>query len=292
MADQHLIYHGLFSCHAPLAIDLEIMRQSGFDGIEVSAAKMTAALDAGISEQELKSWFDGVRVPGVGFLLDIERHASDRDALLQEAEAIFAMASIAGAEGVQVITGPVALVAQTSASAWAGYRGVLGLGRSEQMEILSDNLALLADRAKAHGLLIYLEALAWLPLNRLADQVEAITRADRDNLRIVVDFWHCYASGDRPDDVARIDPALIHGVHFCDSMQHDGGLQDESVLRDVATGQGVLNLKEWSDAVKATGYKGWWSCESFCRRQQQQNSFDVAREVHDLMRRTILYPSG
>lgn len=287
MADQQLIYHGLLSSKAPLAIDLEIMRRSGFDGIEVSAAKMQAALDAGISETELTALFDGVRVPGVGFLLDIERHGADREGLLQEAEAIFAMARIAGAEGVQVITGPVPMAAQTTPE-WTGYRGVLGLGRSEQMEILSDNLAALADRARAHGLLIYLEALSWLPLNRLADQVEAITRADRDNLRIVVDFWHCYASGDTPEDVARLDPALILGVHFCDSLQHDGGLPDEAILRNVATGQGVLNLKEWTDAVKATGYQGWWSCESFCRRQQQQNSFDVAREMHDLMRRTIL----
>lgn len=287
MANQHLIYHGLLSSHAPLAIDLEIMRRSGFDGIEVSAAKMQSVLDAGISETELKSWFDEVRVPGAGFLLDIERNGADREGLLQDAEAIFAMARIAGAEGVQVITGPVALAAQT-APEWTGYRGVLGLGRSEQMEILSDNLAALADRAKELGLLIYLEALAWLPLNRLSDQIEVIDRADRDNLRIVVDFWHCYASGDTPEDVARLDPALIHGVHFCDSLQHYGGLPDESVLRDIATGQGVLNLTEWSDAVKATGYEGWWSCESFCRRQQQQNSFDVAREMHELMRRTIL----
>lgn len=288
MSDQHLIYHGLVSRHAPLAIDLEIMRQSGFAGLEVSAAKMQAALASGIPEAELRRWFDGVRVPGIGFLLDVERHGDDREALLRDAATLFALGEIAGAEGVQVITGPVQLEAARAGRAWPGYSGVLGLSREDQMAILSANLAALADMAAGFGQLVYLEALAWLPLNRLADQVEAITRADRDNLRIVVDFWHCYASGDTPEDVARLDPALIHGVHFCDSLRHDGGLPDESVLRDVATGQGVLTLTEWCDAVKATGYSGWWSCESFCRRQQQENSFDVARDLHGLMRRTIL----
>ncbi|WP_138471945.1 sugar phosphate isomerase/epimerase [Poseidonocella sp. HB161398] len=291
MADQQLIYHGLVSRHSTLSTDLEIMRQTGFEGLEVSAAKMKAALDAGISGEELRSWFRDVRVPGIGFLLDVERHGTDADALMCDAEEMFRLASIAGAEGVQVITGPVELEAVKSLGegrAWPGYAGVLGLPRDEQMRILSASLARLADAAAAHGLLIYLEALAWLPLNRLADQVEAIARADRGNLRLVVDFWHCHASGDTPEDVARLDPRLIHGVHFCDSRFHGGGVPDESVLRDVATGQGVLNLRDWSDAVKSTGYNGWWSCELFCRRQQQENSFAIARELHDLMRRTIL----
>ena len=68
---QRLIYHGLVSRHAPLAMDLEIMRRTGFQGLEISAAKMRAALDAGIAEAELSGWLAGVDVPGIGFLLDI-----------------------------------------------------------------------------------------------------------------------------------------------------------------------------------------------------------------------------
>ena len=41
---QRLIYHGLVSPLAPLTIDLRIVRHAGFSGLEISGAKMKAAL--------------------------------------------------------------------------------------------------------------------------------------------------------------------------------------------------------------------------------------------------------
>ncbi|WP_244127822.1 sugar phosphate isomerase/epimerase [Burkholderia gladioli] len=69
-----------------------------------------------------------------------------------------------------------------------------------------------------------------------------------------------------------------------------GTRHDEVVLRDVSTGAGVLDLVEWTDAVKSTGYQGWWSCELFCRWQQQQNGFRVAAELRALITRLIESP--
>lgn len=287
---QTLIYHGLVSRHAPLAMDLEIMRRTGFQGLEISAAKMRAALEAGISEAELSGWLTGVDVPGIGFLLDIERRGADKEALIAEAQDHIRLARIAGAKGLQVLTGPVQVqaVRDFAAGAVSGlYQGVLGLPREDQMRITAQNLAMLADLAAEAGLLVYLESLAWSSLNKLADQLELITRANRPNLRLVVDFWHCYASGDTPAEVAALPCDLIYGVHLCDSLTFPGGIPDEAVLRDVPTGAGVLDLAEWVDAVKATGYQGWWSCELFCRRQQQENSFAVAADLHALMARLI-----
>jgi sugar phosphate isomerase/epimerase len=290
MAKQQLIYHGLVSKFAPLAIDLEIMRASGFDGLEISAAKMRDALAAGVGEQELASWLSGVEVPGIGFLLDIERQGSGFDTLTQEAQQFFRLATIAGAKGVQVLTGPVqvqAVQAFAEGRSSGLYEGAIRLPRQEQIEVTARNLGKLADAALNAGLLLYLEALAWTPLNRLADQVEIIRRAGRDNVRLIVDYWHCYASGDTPDDVAKLDGNMIYGVHICDSLPFNGGIPDETVLRDIPTGKGALNLRDWTDAVKSTGYIGWWSCELFCRRQQQENSFTVASELHDLMRSLV-----
>lgn len=79
-----------------------------------------------------------------------------------------------------------------------GYAGGLGLDRADQMAISARNLARLADMAAERGLLIYLEALGWCPLNSLADQVEMIARADRPNIRMVVDFWAATSRATRP----------------------------------------------------------------------------------------------
>jgi sugar phosphate isomerase/epimerase len=287
---QSLIYHGLVSRHAPLAIDLRITRHAGFSGLEVSGAKMKAALQGGITEAELANWLVDVDVPGVGFLLDIERHGDDEAALIAEARELCHLAEIAGARGVQVLTGPVqvaAVLAHAAGQRSGLYEGVLRSTRTEQVRITAVNMARLADIAAESGLLLYLEALAWSPLNRLADQQELIARANRPNLRIVVDFWHCYASGDTPAEVASLPGDLIYGVHVCDSLPFAGGIPDEGILRDVPTGEGVLALQDWVDAVKSTGYEGWWSCELFCRRQQQDDSFTVAQNLHTLMARLI-----
>ena len=267
------------------------MRVIGFDGIEISAAKMRDVLAAGFDEIELASWLAHIDIPGIGFLLDIERQGVDQEALKKEASDIFRLAKIAGTKGVQVLTGPVQVgaVASFAAGQTSGfYEGVLRLPREEQFSVTARNLAWLADLAAEQDLLLYLESLAWSPLNRLSDQVELIDRAGRPNVRMVVDYWHCYASGDRPEDVARLDGKLIYGVHICDSLDFKAGIPNEIVLRDVPTGKGVLNLRDWTAAVKATGYEGWWSCELFCRRQQQANSFEVARELHSLMHSLVL----
>lgn len=281
-----LLLHSLVARNATLAIDLDIAEEVGFDGIEASATKLRAFLDAGFSEAELARLLEGVNVPGMGFLIDIERQGEARKQLMREADELFRLASVAGARGVQVLTGPVdveAVRAHRQGSPLDLYRGLLGRTLEDQISLTARNLAEIADLARNHGLLLYLEALSWTPLNTIEKQLQVINRAGRDNVRMVIDFWHCYTSGDSPDDVARLDKDIIYGVHVCDSLPFSGGIPNEVVLRDVPTGAGVIDLKLWADAVKATGYDGWWSCELFCRKQQQQNSYDVARELYARM---------
>ena len=288
---QKILLHSLIAKDAPMAMDLKIAADLGYDGIEISAAKMRAFLAAGWTEAELAARLRDWDIPGTGFLLDIERHGAAEASLWQDAAELFHLAQVAGAKGVQVITGPVSVAtvrAHTEGRPVTGYAGVLGLSRDEQMRITARNLARLADMAAERGLILYLEALGWCPLNTVSDQLELLDRAGRSNVKMVVDFWHCYVSGDTPERIARIDRNAIYGVHVCDSLRHDGGIPDEAVLRDVPTGGGVLDLREWVDAVKATGYVGWWSGELFCRRQHQDDSFKVAAGMKTLLERLIL----
>jgi len=287
MKTNRLIYNSIVSRYSTLSIDLAVLRDAGFDGYEVAFGKLRDVLAAGYSEAELTASLAGLDLPGVGYVRDIERAGEALPALMAEAGEIIDLARLVGAKGVQVLTGPLQVQAVrdfAATSRTALYPGALGFSRKEQLTQTAQSMARLADLAAESGMLLYLESLAWTPLNRLADQVELIRRTERDNVRMVIDYWHCYASGDTPDDVARLDRNLIYGVHICDSLPFDGGIPDEGVLRDVPAGKGVLNLRDWTDAVKATGYDDWWSCESFCRRQHQGDSFAVARELHDQMR--------
>jgi sugar phosphate isomerase/epimerase len=285
-----LILHTTVTQWSTLAMDAELARSLGFDGMELSGAKVQNYFDAGYSQAELSALLDGLQVPALGFVTDLEREEGLAD-LLVEAEDHCRLAKAAGAEAVQVITGPInveAVRAHHQGRPFDGYSGLLGRDTTEQIRINARNLAQLADLASGYGLKLYLEALAWTPLNTLAHQQAIIDQCGRDNVRLVIDFWHCYASGDGPEQIARLPRELLLGVHFCDSRRFDGGVPDESILRDVSTGSGVLNLQEWVDAVKATGYDDWWSCELFCKRDRQGNSREVARDLKSLMRRLIL----
>ncbi|MBM6584184.1 sugar phosphate isomerase/epimerase [Microvirga sp. BT689] len=285
-----LILHTTVTKYSTLAMDAELAREIAFDGIELSASKVGNYLEAGYSKEELRQTLMGLNIPTLGFVTDIERTGEAFDELVKEAELHFELAAAAGATAVQLITGPIqvdAVRAYMSKTGFAGYSGLLGLDIAEQIKITASNVAALADRAQHFGLLVNFEALGWTPLNKLEHQLEVIERTGRDNVRLIVDFWHCYVSGDTPEQVAKLPAGLIYGIHVCDSRQFAGGIPDESVLRNVSTGEGVLDLQEWVDAVKATGYADWWSCELFSKRDWQGNSRSVAGKLHDLMGRLI-----
>jgi sugar phosphate isomerase/epimerase len=281
-----LALHSTVAKHSPLAIDLDIAYTVGFDAVEMYSGKLEAYLAAGFSENELKTLLSDVPVTGVGYLRDIERQGAERDAMFQEAERLFQLANLAGAKGVQVLTGPInvqAILDIQQRGRSDHYSGLVGRTQADQLALSAKNLAALADLAGQYGVLLYLEGLSWTPLNHLHQQLELIDRAGRDNIKLVVDYWHYFTAGVTPDDVARMNKDSIYGVHICDSLPFEGGTPDEAVLRNIPTGQGVLNLQDWTDAVKATGYEGWWSCELFCTKQQQSNSYEVAANLKTLM---------
>ncbi|MEI3856096.1 MULTISPECIES: sugar phosphate isomerase/epimerase family protein [Ensifer] len=286
-----LIFHSMASKFNTLSIDIDIAQTVGFDGLETSGSKIAAFLKSGFTQDDLKASLKALEVPGIGFLIDLERQEVGREEMLREAEDLCRLAVAIGAKGIEAITGPLDLRAFEPGSAQRYptlYRGLIDVPRDTQITLTAKNLGAVADIAAEHGLIVYLESLSWTPLNTMDAQLRIIEACRRDNVRLVIDFWHSYTSGDTPERIARLDKDLIYGVHVCDSLPYTGGLPNEAVLRDVPTGNGVLDLQSWVDAVKATGYRGWWSCELFCNRQHQDNSYNVARDLKTLMERMIL----
>ena len=187
-----------------------------------------------------------------------------------------ALAQQLGSPSVQLLTGPLA----PGHGGHHDYMGLTGRPWAEVRDLTTKNLKVLADIGAKHNVGFYLEPLAWATLHTLEQGLEVIDAAERDNIGLVIDFWHLWTTGTKPEDVAKVDKNLILGVHFCDSLPLTGGLVTHK-LREVWPGGGYIPLKEWVDAVKATGFDGWWSGELHSPRHWELDPWETARCFKD-----------
>lgn len=274
-----------------LVVEVNAAKEAGFKSLELSAKKVADYLDSGFTESDLKELLKGLTISGMGYLIDIERQDVERDVLIEDARKIFSLAQKSGAKGVQVLSGPLdvnAVIRSAEQKEFKGYSGLLGAEIDEIIAKTAENLAILADVAQEYGLLIYLEALAWTPLKRLEHQVAAIQLANKNNIKLIIDFWHLNTCGNTPDDVKKLDKNLIYGVHVCDGLENYSDIPEEIKLRNVDLGQGIIELEQWVEAVKATGYDGWWASESFYKKEHQDSPLENARKHYQYLENLVL----
>ncbi len=223
----------------------------------------------------------GLAPVNLGALVDVERwRPAERAGMLEEAAGLTELAVSIGAAYVQVLTGPV----QPGGS----YSGPADLTHAERREVTASALRSVADLGRAHGVRYYLEPIAWTPLASLADAVEAVDAAGCDNVGLVLDFWHLWQAGTKPDEIAQLDPRLIYGVDFANSLGPSGQPDASQASRMVWPGEGQIPLREWVAAVKATGFDGWWDNELYSPRHWELGDpFAVARELLDVLREMV-----
>lgn len=265
--------------------DIRIAKEAGFDGIELQSPKLYRYLDQGLPAESVKELLGGFPVSGIGAVQE-----APLDDFRAEAERLAALGELYGAPSLQMCTGPVDV--QVVKDFKAGkiepgdtrFRGLLGRPEDEIITETAKRVGLAADIAKDHGLGLYLEPLGWAPVHTLPQALRILEICDRDNLGLTVDFWHFFVAGDTPEDVAKLDPSIIHAVHVCDGVPVPAGeIPDQAVSRNVFTGGGSIPLQEWVDAVKATGYDGWYASEIFCDKSAEFDFLEVAQTLRNLM---------
>ena len=251
-----LVYNSNSTMHLPVLMQVRIARETGWDGIFVRQEHVERYLAQGYPAASLREALGDLGPVNLGALADVERWRPDeRAAMLHEAEVITRLAVDIGASYVQLLTGPV--------SPGGAYSGPAGLTADELRRVTADALRSVADLGAADGLRYYLEPVAWTPLSTLTQAVEVIEAADRDNVGLVLDFWHLWQRGVTPDDVARLDPRIIFGVDFADSLGPAGSPSPDQRSRCVWPGDGVIPIQAWVDAVRSTGFDGWWDNELY-----------------------------
>jgi len=277
--------------HGNVVTDIQHARSAGFTGIELQSPKLYRYLDAGYAVETLPEMLDGLTVTGLGAVLDIERQGSAREDYLAEVRRMCRVATVVGAPIVQLCTGPVDRdVVQDFRSGRlaaddARYRATIGLEEADALRVTAANVRDAADIAAEHGLDLYLEPLAWARLNRCRQALLLIEEAGRDNVGIALDTWHFWTVGDTLDEVRNLPRELIKAVHLSDGLDLDRAtdVPDQGRHRNVVIGGGSIPLQQWVDAIKSTGYDGWWVSEMFSTRADEQDPLAMATAVRTLL---------
>jgi sugar phosphate isomerase/epimerase len=251
-----LVYNSNSTMYLPALMQIRVARETGWDGIFVRAEHLQRYLAEGYSVASLREALSGLAPVNLGALADVERWRPDeRAAMLREAEALTELAVEVGVANVQLLTGPV--------SPGGPYSGPAELSPGELRRVSAEALRAVADLGAPHGIGYYLEPVAWTPLAPLARAVEAVDEAGRDNVGLVLDFWHLWQCRSTPDEVARLDRRVISGVDFADSLGPQGSGTPDQRSRCVWPGEGEIPLRDWVQAVRSTGFDGWWDNELY-----------------------------
>jgi sugar phosphate isomerase/epimerase len=274
--------HNLAAKHTNLLTGIRIARETGYVGIEIGRDKLDRYLAQGFSLDALCRYLEQTPAVGLSYVQDIERQERrDYEMLLAECEATCRLAEQIRCPMVQLLTGPLDPVGP--------YQGLAGKEWPEMRRLTAKNLKVLAEIGKAHDVRFYLEALAFTPLHRLDQQLELLEETACNNVGLVIDFYHLWGSGTRPDEIARLNKDVICCVDFCDSLDEFGKGDDfRQRGRDVWTGGGRIPLKDWVDAVRATGFDGIWRCELLSPTYWELDPWQTARDL----RRFLEYLMG
>jgi len=268
-----LTLHGQVTLYGNILSDVRIARDAGYQALEVHTDKLWRYLEAGGTAAALKAALDafGIEAAAIDIIGGIEvTDRAGRDELFARTRRLVDVAVEIGAPTIQVNP----------------FSAHDGLSVEENIRLTAINLTEIADIGAAKGIRFQIEGAAWTPIHTLADCLRLIDAVGRDNVGLVIDYWHFWASrGAEPKEIADLSADLIYGVHICDGYRPGVGEPwvDERELRGVLPGDGALPVAEWTDAIKATGFDGYISGEFLNRQLWERDHLEVATEMRRRM---------
>lgn len=252
--------------------DIRIAKQAGFVGLEMAGTKVHDYLEAGQKPELVSKTLEqyGMQIISINDVAHVERtDDASIHQMLTETEALSRFAQDVGCDCIQLV--PLLALEKRP---WAEIR-----------QLTANNIRRIADLGAQYGVRFQLEPVAWSPIHSLSQSLELIDEVGRDNFGMVIDLWHLWYGGKTtPDDVAKMDPKLIYNIHFGDGKKNPPGtLCDETDLRGHYAGDGDIPMHDWVDAVKASGYDGWWSYELVSAKHWQMDTQEVADTTSKLL---------
>ena len=255
-----------------LLSDLRIAKEAGFGAVEMAGDKVHDYLAAGLKPEQVKETLErlDIKMISINDVAHVERTDDDSvHRMLAETETLSRFAREVGCDCIQLVP-----LCALEGRPWEEIR-----------TLTAQNIRRIADVGARYGVRFQLEPVAWSPIHSLSQSLELIEAVERDNFGMVIDFWHLWYGGKTtPEDVARMNPAHIYHIHFGDGKKNPPGtICDETDLRGHYAGEGDINMPEWVEAVKASGYEGWWTYELVSACHWQMDTKEVAENTSRLL---------
>ncbi len=251
-----------------LITGIRVAAESGFQGVEAVGSVVLDYIESGLGMDYLRDTLKkyNITIASVNDIAHCERTDKESvEKMLKEADLLTKFCNEVGCDCIQLVP-----LCAHEGKPW-----------EEVLELTASSVRQILDVGLERGVRFMLEPVAWSPINSLKKSIEFIEYCDRPNFGTVVDTWHLWYGGNtKPEDLLEINPKLIYNIHFCDGRRNEPGtVCDEEILRDCYAGEGDINLADWVDAIKKTGYDGWWSFELVSRRLWEDDSKFVAERL-------------
>jgi len=263
--------HGQVTLYSNILTDIRIAKECGYKGIELHTDKLLRYLNSGMTALHLKESLDryAIEPVAIDIIGDIEvQDSSHKDALFNLTQRLCEVAEVVGVPTIQVNP----------------FSALEGMPIDKIISLTAENLKIIADIGAERGIRFQIEGAAWTPIHSLEDCLKLIDKTNRTNVGLVIDFWHFWASrGADPEEISRLDPSIIFGVHLCDGLRPaaEAPWPDERDLRGYLPGEGELPVGDWMDAVKSTGYDGFVSGEFLNSKLWESDLLTIAREMRE-----------
>ena len=261
--------HGMCSLHSNLLSDVRLAKETGYQGLEIHTEKLWRYINAGLTSQQLKARLEEAKLAPTAIDIIGCCEAPDKATqteVFKEAEVLSKFAQDIGAPTIQL----------------NAFEALNAFSTEDNIRLTAQNIRQICDIGKEHGIRFQYEGAAWTPIASLDDYFRLHDAVGRDNFGFVLDTWHFWACrGATPEDIARIDSSLIYNVHISDGTRPEKGAAwpDERKLRGHTIGSGEIPLKEWIDAIQATGFNGFYSGEFLNDQLWEADHYEIASEM-------------
>jgi sugar phosphate isomerase/epimerase len=138
-----------------------------------------------------------------------------------------------------------------------------------------------ADRLAERGLLVALESFPWSAITNTGIAIDLLRRAAAPNAGLLIDVWHFYNGGGRPDQLVDLPTAGIAGFQLNDGpLVHDDFRRHARAQRQLP-GEGELDVVGLIRAARRAGFTGPYCVEANTPEFRNLPVAEAARRAAD-----------